>query len=51
MKKRVTVVLDVESDDDYYTDDNFIKHDLEQEIKCTTNWYEVISIETEAITK
>lgn len=49
MKKRVTVVLEVESDDEYYTDDKFIKHDLEQEINCATNWYEVISIETEVV--
>lgn len=49
MKKRVTVVLEVESDDEYYTDDDFIKHDLKQEIKCATNWYEVISIKTEVI--
>ena len=49
MKKRVTVVLEVESDDEYYLDDKFIKHDLEQEIRCTTNWYEVISVKTEVI--
>jgi len=49
MKKRVTVVLDVESDDEFNMDDKFIKHDLEQEISCASNWYEVISIETEVI--
>ena len=49
MKKRVTVVLEVESDDKFNMDDKFIKHDLEQEINCTTNWYEVVSIETEVI--
>lgn len=49
MKKRVTVVLEVESDDEYNMDDKFIKHDLEQEINCATNWYEVVSIETEVI--
>ena len=47
MKKRVTVTLEVESDDELNMDDKFIKHDLEQEISCTTNLYEVISIETE----
>lgn len=49
MKKRVTVVLEVESDDEINMDDKFIKHDLEQEINCASNWYEVISIETEVI--
>jgi len=49
MKKRVTVVLEVESDDEINMDDEFIKHDLEQEISCTSNYYEVISIETEVI--
>lgn len=49
MKKRVTVVLEVESDDEFNMDDKFIKHDLEQEINCATNWYEVINIETEVI--
>lgn len=49
MKKQVTVILEVESDDTYYTNDQFIKHDLEQEIHCATNWYEIISIETKVI--
>ena len=49
MKKRVTVVLEVESDDEINMNNKFIKNDFEQEINCTTNWYEVISIETEVI--
>lgn len=49
MKKRVTVVLEVESDDELNMDDKFIKHDLEQEINCASNLYEVISIETEVV--
>lgn len=49
MKKRVTVVLAVESDDEFNMDDKFIKNDLEQEINCTSNYYEIISIETEVI--
>lgn len=49
MKKRVIVVLEVESDEEINMDDKFIKRDLEQEINCTSNWYEAISIETEVI--
>ena len=49
MKKRVTVVLEVESDDEFNMDDKFIKHDLEQEINCASNSYEVVSIESEVI--
>ena len=49
MKKRVTVVLEVESDDEINMENKFIKHDLEQELNGTSNWYEVISIETEVI--
>jgi len=49
MKKRVTVVLEVESDDEFNMDDKFIKNDLEQEINCASNWYEIIDIKTEVI--
>ena len=45
MKKRVTLVLEVESADE----DTFIERDLWQEIVCTCNWYEVISISTEVV--
>ena len=50
MKKRVTVILEVESDDDISMSDDFIKDDLEQEINCASNSYEVISIKTELLT-
>lgn len=43
-KKVVTVVLEVESDDDYMMTDDFIKNDLEQEINCASNSYSVVSI-------
>lgn len=49
MKKRVTVNLEVESDNELNMNDKFIKHDLEQEINCASNLYEVISIKTEVI--
>ena len=49
MKKRVTVILEVKSDDDIYISDEFIRNDLETEINCTTNYYDVISIQTEVL--
>lgn len=49
MKKRVTIVLEVETDDDVTITDRFIKKDLETEINCASNWYEFISFKTEEI--
>ena len=49
MKKRVTIVLEVETDDDWCMTDKFIKSDLEQEIHCASNWYNFISFKTEEI--
>lgn len=47
MKKRVTIVLEVESEDEINMDDKFIRQDLEQEISCASNRYEVISFRTQ----
>lgn len=47
MKKRVTIVLEVESEDEINMDDRFIRQDLEQEISCASNSYEVISFRTQ----
>ena len=49
MKKRVIVILEVESEDDMNISDEFIKNDLEQEISCASNYYETISIQTTEI--
>lgn len=49
MKKRVTVILEVEKDDEYDMTDKFIEQDLKQEINCASNYYDVISIKTEQI--
>lgn len=49
MKKQVTVVMIVESEDEINMDDRFIRQDLEQEIACASNYYEVVSIKTEII--
>ncbi len=49
MKKRVTLVLEVESDDEVNLSDEFIEWDLRQEIGCACNWYEIIMFSTEVV--
>ena len=49
MKKRITVILEVDTDDEHMSTDDFIKRDLEQEINCASNYYEIISIETKEV--
>ena len=50
MKKKVVVTLEVEGDDDdCLITDAFIKFDIEQELNCASNFYEVKSIETEIV--
>ena len=49
MKKRVTVVLEVESDDEFNLTDEFIRNDLETEINCASNSYDFISMTFEEI--
>ena len=44
MKKIVAMILEVESDDKYFISDEFIENDLESEISCTTNSYDIINI-------
>ena len=46
MKKRVTVVLEVESDDEYMLRDDVIERDLQREINCACNSYEWIAFDT-----
>lgn len=45
MKKKVTVVLEVESDDDFMLSDDYIHDELETEINCASNSYDIISIQ------
>lgn len=45
MKKRITIVLEVETEDPVMVTDDFIKNDLECEIDRTSNTYEMVSIE------
>lgn len=49
MKKWVTVIMTIESEDEINMSDEFIKNDLEQEISSTSNSYEIkcINIEPE----
>ena len=49
MKKQVTVVMVVESEDEINMSDGFIRQDLKQEINCASNYYEVLDIKTEII--
>lgn len=49
MRKRITVVLEVDTEDEQMQTDDFIKNDLEQEINCASNFYDIISIETKEL--
>lgn len=49
MKKRVTVVLEVESDDDYMLRDDVIERDLKREINCACNSYDMVDFKTEVV--
>ena len=46
MKKIVIVTLEVETDDEIMISDEFIKNDLEEEINCASNFYEIRNIST-----
>ncbi len=45
MRKRITITLEVDTEDEQMQKDDFIKNDLEQEINCASNFYEIKSIE------
>ena len=51
MKKQVTLVLEVESDDEYMLRDDVIESDLHREINCACNSYDVVSFKTEVVEK
>lgn len=46
MKKRIMIVLEIESNDEYMLSDEFIKNDLKQEINCASNSYKIVSFKT-----
>ncbi len=50
MKKRVTAILEVDTDDEQMGDDAFIEQDLKQKINCASNNYDFISIDVEQLT-
>lgn len=49
MKKRITIVLETESEDCDLMTDDFIMDDLETEMNCTVNLYNIVSFETEEL--
>ncbi len=49
MKRRITLVLEVENDEPLDLTDEFIRNDLETEIRCASNSYDFISFKFEDI--
>ena len=49
MKKQVTLVLEVESDDEYMLRDDVIERDLQWEINCACNSYDMVDFKTEIV--
>ncbi len=49
MKKQVTLVLEVETDDEYMLRDDVIERDLQREINCACNSYELIDFKIETV--
>ena len=47
MKKKITVILEIEGDDEFMMNDEFIKSDLMSEINFCSNSYDLISIDIE----
>ena len=50
IKKRIILTLEVENEDGQMSDD-YIKNDLEVEINCASNSYDIIGFETETLGK
>lgn len=48
IKKRITLTLEVENEDGQMSDD-YIKNDLEVEINCASNSYDIITFKTEIL--
>jgi len=49
MKKRITVVLETESDDPLNMTDAFIESDIQMELSCASNIYDIVSVKQETI--
>lgn len=50
MKKHIIIILEVDTDDKQMQTDDFIKEDLEREINCASNFYDIKSIEIKQLT-
>ena len=46
MKKLITIVAIVDSEDPIFISDHFIEQDIKQEVGCCTNFYDIKSITT-----
>lgn len=51
IKKRVTLVLEVESEDEHDMTDDYIEKDLRSEINCASNYYEVVGFFTKTLSE
>ena len=49
MRKLVSLIMAVESDDETNVADEFIKWDLKNKIRCCCNFYELVSFATSEI--
>ena len=49
MHKRITVILETASDDEYMLSDEFIENDIKTELNCASNFYVVMDLKTEEI--
>ena len=49
MKKQIKLMLEMESDDEFDLHDNWIKEDLEREITCCCNHYDIVGFETKEV--
>ena len=49
IKKRVTLVLEVESEDELNMTDEYIEKDLRTEINCASNYYKVVGFFTKTL--
>jgi hypothetical protein len=49
MKKQITMILEVDSDDETMISDKFIQNDIMAEIGCASNTYELVSFKSETI--
>ena len=50
MKNHIIIILEVDTDDKQMQTDDFIKEDLEREINCASNSYDIKSIEIKQLT-